>query len=224
MLKISFGLIIFLLAIACMAPMGSAPPCYHDKGIKLATTYAFALSTPENEKVQIIEYDELGRPLKRKQIEGEITRYVYDGINLKSTLINDVPDFKLPNSVFDSFSMDFSYIGESDTSWVTSNDEFGRPLEMRGADGNVLYMEYVDCAKEKHDYKDASGGLIFQYEIFKMDGLPQQTIVAYGGDDENKSVVKYFDYKVSEGGHWIERKYNYRENDTILEKRELILY
>lgn len=182
-----------------------------------AITTAELQSNPDEKRIQIMEYNVEGRPLTRKNPDGgELIKFLYEDEKLKYTI--------LQNLLNNENELKVEAVAKVDTNFVFTNDEFGRPLIINGADGNVLEFRYVGCEKDFQEYRDANGQLIYQLEMTYENGILLSTVMKSEFEDWSEQVTNYYDYKLNKKGNWIERKYQYPSGIIIIEKRELIYY
>jgi len=219
------GILNFIIIAGCTVNTNSntqhanklLPPCLWDKGIKEAITIAKLKTNPDEKRRQIIEYDKGGRPLIRKNPDGgDLIKFLYKDENLNSTIIQ--------KSFNNDNELKIEHATKIDTNIVLKNDEFGRPLIMKGTDGNTLEYRYLNCEKDYQVYRDAEGNLIHQLEMTYENGILLKTLMKSEFEDWTEQVTNYFEYKLNEKGHWIERKYQYSSGMTIIEKRILTYY
>jgi len=212
-LKNIFYLILF--AISCTSNPELTPPCYHDQGILEAITTAISDANKEEVLSQTMKYDQTGKPLLRKQDGKRETLYDYDGNKFTATIITNYLDIGDGNGK--------QIIQSIDTNNVTKNDQYGRALEMKGADGSKLIFVYDGCDLETQYYYDEFGKETNKYIFHYKNGLLTKSIWFTSGNKTGYET-HYFGYKFDSNGKWIERKYKYSSGARFLEKRTLKYY
>ncbi len=199
----------FLILHPCSAQVDIAPPCFHDIGIKTAKTRVINELGDTLPDFQTIEYDSIGRPLRRIQDQPELIELVYIAKNLKQTIIHTRDPYTEEAVI--------------DTNYVLKNDDNGRPMQIKGDNQYLLEISYEGCKKEFQTLTNDKGEVIFNLEIIKNNSIPILESFKYTNNEEFNSLTLYTDYKYNEQGHWIERKYE-RVETIVTEQRTLTYY
>jgi len=213
------SILIFLIT-SCEEP--SKNECFPDKGIKIAISTAEMGSGGNEMGSQEIYYDEEGRPLlvRNTQKGGAETRWEYVDGKLQFIIVKrkDLPSFYRKDELDSLIANASEYV---DTAVIISHTEDGRPLELKGPDGTMLF-EYIGCDKRIETLIGPDGETIQQTQsIHKGNVLVESKWTLYKPDNLN-STTPYYGYKFNDKGHWIERKYD--RGGVVTERRELIYY
>jgi len=175
--------------------------------------------SPKNEAEnlrQVMRYDTFGKPLLRKQNGEREVIFKYDKDKLISTIVSNYEDSE--------DKLEHNEIAKSvETNKVAKNDQFGRALEISGADGGRVEFTYVGCDLEIQKYYDYAEDLIHEYKLYYKNGEPIKTIWLTPNDIIGQET-RYYNYKHDSKGKWIERKYKYSSGEEVFEKRTIKYY
>jgi len=205
--------------------------CFPDKGIKSARIFVMIESDTSAKELEMrktfvqIDYDTYGRPIKINNTM-EITTVLkhYDNGRL-THIINrhkDMPEvFFLSDEKYDSIHAAAPYV--TDTFKVLSHYEDGRPSVINLHDGSQVAYTYSGCDLTIESTLNANGDTSDQVQLIYERGVVVESIWTQGGL-ETKLTRKLYDYEFNEQGHWVRRKYITRENEEVVETRELTYY
>jgi len=211
-------IILYLLffVFTCNSNTKPSPPCYPDQGIRQAVIKASSNSNKDEVLSQTINYDQFGKPILRKQDSSREISYNYDGEKLINTIVSNYNDLE-------NKSEEKNLIQSIDTNKVTKNDQFGRALKMRGADGGRIEFTYDGCDIEIQIYYNQLGEKMHEYILHYKNGILIKTIWFTPNNSEGQET-NYFSYKFDSKGKWIERKYENPSGERAIEKRTLIYH
>jgi|GEM_PF-2655762 len=200
--------------------------CYSDKGIKLATVTAKVkpINGSKAKKSAIqdhIVFNEFGQPVMIQSSQNggimHLSKYEAGKLIYTATTQKVLPNFynksELPSLIVNAET-------KTDTTFVLSHYEDGRPKKVAGIDGSTSFFEYDGC-NETQTVIHPNGDTLMQIQNLFENGVLVETNTSPFRQPKFTVTTQYTDYKFNRKGHWVKRSYK-TDKAIIIEKRKLI--